>query len=95
MLLFQLAGDPDIEILQYARYYPSSSSSSTTPLAAWVLVTILLISILQKSCQENIISEIYQLCIEASMIGKRQTRPYSKQIHDILPHPSRIFCKSI
>jgi len=69
------AGDPEIEILKY----DDGARKNKTPLAAWVLVNILLIFVIKRH-SENVAGEISHLFLESTLKGKRRTRPYSKQI---------------
>jgi hypothetical protein len=50
------AGDPEVENLEYTGGV--LSVRSTTPAAAWILTTLLLLSVLQRTHSANIIGEI-------------------------------------
>ena len=68
------AEDPEIEVLQYSGAQPKVNISST-PFAAWVLVTLFLLSVIQKNCADNVIGEMFQLFAEASL-HRRSNKPY-------------------
>jgi hypothetical protein len=54
------AGDPEIERLQYNKSQ-SYSYPIRTPAAAWVLTTLILLSIMQKNSANNVICEMSDL----------------------------------
>ena len=80
------ADDPELEELQ--RPSPTGHvNTPSTPLAAWVLVTLLLLSFIQKNSTDNIIGEMSQLYAMASLHGNRRNKPYSKRM--------MIFCMTL
>jgi hypothetical protein len=72
------AGDPDLE--DYYQAVRKSGNPSSTPLAAWVLVTIFLLFSINRNATDNVIGEISQLCSLAGIQGNRRNKPYSKRL---------------
>lgn len=82
------APDPDIEIMQKPSIQNSSSfSSSNTPVAAWILVLLLLIFTLKKNMSDSVVGEIFKIFSTSAIRKRKQTKPYSK--------PVMIFCMTL
>jgi hypothetical protein len=83
------APDPELEEYHVAVKTPSKSVSTSTDtiFAAWVLVTLFLLSSFRQYGATNIIGEIYQLSTAASVTRQKQTKPYSKRV--------MIFCMTL
>ena len=77
--------DPDIEIM--SKNPSNIAKYQNTPLAAWILVLLLLLHILQKNSTDNVVYEIFQLYLRQVCINKKRTNPYSRTI--------MIFCLTI
>ena len=73
------AGDPEIERLQYNKSQ-SYSYPIRTPAAAWVLTTLILLSIMQKNSANNVICEMSDLVYASSVNKTRRSQPYSKRM---------------
>ena len=75
------AGDPDIEQLQY-NITTVTVQSKTAPAAAWILLSLFLLSCLQKSYigSENVICEISDLAVKAAVKGNKRNKPFSKRL---------------
>jgi len=69
------AGDPEIEVLT-CKPSQLELSTGTTPAAAWILTTLLLLSYLQKR-NGNILSEVCELSMNSS---SHRTKAYSRRI---------------
>jgi hypothetical protein len=62
------------------RRRTSSDSSQTAPVAAWILVLLLLLYTIQNNCKGNIISEIFKLYLRQACVNKKHTKPFSREI---------------
>ena len=63
----------------------STNSSSTsqyvrTPAAAWILVLLLALQMLQNNSANSVVAEIFQLYLQQACITKKRTKPYSRTI---------------
>jgi len=81
------AEDPKLEDYYKAVKKPVLQSTGTTPSAAWVLLSLVLLSHIQKNATESIIGEMAQLYATASVNGHNRNKPYSKQL--------MIFCMTL
>jgi hypothetical protein len=72
------AEDPELE--DYYKAVTKPVTQFTTPLAAWVLVSIFLLSYIHKNATDSIIGEMSQLYAIASVNGHKRNKPYSKQL---------------
>lgn len=83
----ETADDPQIEILTRDNTTRQTTmNNSATPVAAWILVNLLMIYIVQNPAN-SILDELVQLSFEKRMKDKRRTRPYSKNV--------MIFCMTL
>jgi hypothetical protein len=73
------AGDPELEDLQYTSD-PKVRSHVNAPLAAWVLTSIFLLSVLQKNYSDNVIGEISHLLVASNLSNNRRNKPFSKRV---------------
>ena len=73
------AGDPDI--LQY-NIPTVTVQNKSAPAAAWILLSLLLLSCLKKSYigSENVICEISDLAVKAAVKGNKRNKPFSKRL---------------
>jgi hypothetical protein len=79
---------PDPELEDYYRAVKTSAKpvSKNTPLAAWVLLTLFMLSYIQQNAASNIIGEIFQLYAAGNVNGFKRTIPYFRRddlLHDI------------
>jgi hypothetical protein len=80
------AGDPELEQLKY-NSVAGDYKAKRIPAAAWVLTTVYLLSMLQKSYSDNVICELYRLVAEGQTRESKQNQPYSKRV--------MIFCMTL
>lgn len=74
----QPAGDPELENYYTAVRKPVNKPD--IPLVTWVLVSLFLLSAIQKNAADSLIGEISQLFACAQLNGHRRNKPYSKRI---------------
>ena len=67
-----------IEVLQHSTSR-GGNLCNQTPVAAWILVNIFLIHMLQKN-NESLLGEMYNVSMEAGLKETKRNKPYSRQI---------------
>ena len=72
------AEDPVIEIMQHSSKR-GGNVRDQTPVAAWILVNIILIHMLQKTSQ-SLLGQMYNVSIEAALKETKRNKPYPRQI---------------
>ena len=72
------AEDPVIEIMQHS-FKRGGNVRDQTPVAAWILVNIILIHMLQKTSQ-SLLGRMYNVSIEAALKETKRNKPYPRQI---------------
>jgi hypothetical protein len=79
------AGDPEIEV--YKDEVKNTRQKQDIPLVTWVLVSLFLLSAIQKTATESLVGEMSQLFADSQRNGHRRNKPYSKRI--------MIFCMTL
>jgi hypothetical protein len=79
------AGDPEIEV--YKDELKNTRKNQDIPLVTWVLVSLFLLSAVQKTATESLVGEMSQLYADSQRNGHRRNKPYSKRI--------MIFCMTL
>ena len=70
--------DPDIEIM--SKNSSSTSQHVKTPAAAWILVLLLSLQMLQNNSANSVVAEIFQLYLHQACVTKKRNKPYSRTI---------------
>ena len=67
----------------HGNHVKNSSSTSKyvrKPAAAWILVLLLALQMLQNNSANSVVAEIFQLYLHKACVTKKRTKPYSRTI---------------
>lgn len=70
--------DPEIEIM--SRDNNNNNKNQKTPVAAWILVMLIFLNMIQNNSSGSVIIEMFQLYLRQTVVNSKRTKPYTKAI---------------